>query len=176
MGALCEYILARQEFQESLLWLLPLVELFQKEKHKLAVRDTFCMISPLIFVVRKSSWVFWAALVALSIVLPSTVHWRAIDARFTRGQNFWFFKKNKFSSIFSKNRSKKFLKHFFENLSCAFFIGMILYLKRAFPGMSEVRNNFYNSPGNCNMLQKSEILPTTRSPVWRSNNASMTRQ
>ena len=46
------------KLRDQLLWLLPLVELFQKEKHKLAVRDTFCMISSLLFGVRKSSWVF----------------------------------------------------------------------------------------------------------------------
>ena len=86
-----------------------------------------------------------------------TLHRRSIDVPSTRNlggiSKITFWKIIKILEIFSKNRSKNFLKHFFENLSCAFFIGMILYLKWAFPGTLHVRKCGTNLFGNPNRLQ-----------------------
>ena len=62
--------------------MLPLVELFEIQKHKYGLSDTFSTISPRLLGVRKSSWVFWVALVVLCIDIVSTVHWRAINVSF----------------------------------------------------------------------------------------------
>ena len=103
---------------------------------------------------------------------PLTRHQRAIYPK----SNFDFSKNDKFSSIFSKNRDKKYLKHFFENLSCAFFIGMILYLKRTFPGTLQVRKCGTNLFGNPNRLRKCEFPSRTPYHHRRSNGALMRRQ
>ena len=140
------------------------------------VGDTFISISPRLLGVRKSSWVFWKALVALHIDIASTIHWRAIDAKFRWYSRITFWKIIKNLEIFSKNRSKNFLKHFFENLSCAFFIRMILYLKRAFPGTLQVRKCGTNLFGNPNRLQKCGFSSSSPSPHRWLNGALMTRQ
>ena len=154
------------------LWLLPLVELFQKEKHKLAVRDTFCMISPRLFGVRKSSWVFWAAMIVLSIVLPSTVHWRAIDARFIRGQNFHFFKKWKNFIDFFENRYKNFWNIFSKICLGDFPLGWLSPWNERFRALCRPGSQM---PTHSKIVilvkmmiffEKSESVPGTQSGFW----------
>ena len=108
----------------------------------------------------------------------STSHRRSIDVPSTRNLDgikiYKISKIIKISSIFSKNRYKFCLKHFFENLSCAFFIGMILYLKRAFPETLEARKCFGNLFGNHNMLKKCDFLAQiakTWNLLWKKNGA-----
>ena len=110
----------------------------------------------------------------------STLHRRSIDVPSTRNLGgikiHEISKIIKISLIFSKNRSKIFLKHFFENLSCAFLIGIIVYRKQTFPEVLEARNPNANSFENDNSLENFENPSKRWSLVWPASDASMARQ
>ena len=118
--------------QNMVLWLLPLVELSGNQMFRSGVRCTFCKISRRVFGVRKSSWVFWKAGVALFAFLVTKTRNQKTRNQIALESKNHFLKNRDFLRFFLKKCSKIFLKHFFKNLSCAFSLGVQNARKRCF--------------------------------------------
>ena len=104
-----------------LLWLLPLVELSGNQMFRSGVRCTFCKISRRVFGVRKSSWVFWKAGVALFAFLVTKTRNQKTRNQIALESKNPFLKNRDFLGIFFEKMLQKIFETFFQkSVLCIF--------------------------------------------------------